>query len=107
MPATFLTLQKDQSSVLSRRHSAFTTLNRDANTGKHGNWEKVLNKVYYSLIPEDEQDTSSLPIGTGIHFLRGIIDAEKHVSNLKIRIPDTLCIANGSNLIMNGTQLHR
>jgi hypothetical protein len=102
MPTTFLTLQKDQSSVLSRRHSAFTIVNRDGSSSKHSNWEKVLNKVYYNLIPEDEQDASLLPVGTGIHFLRGLIDAEKHVSNLKIRIPDTLCIANGSNLIMNG-----
>ena len=107
MQTTFLTLQKEQSSVMSRRHSAFTIINRESNRSKNSSWEKVLNKVYYNLIPDDEQDTSCLPVGTGINFFRGLIDSEKQVKSLKIRVPDTLCVANGSNLIMNGMHLYR
>ena len=73
---------------------------------QNDNWDKTLKKVLYDLYPKYlpgcEQNLWRLWIGTGINFFSGLIQLQNFTSFLKIRIPITYCMINGSYILFNG-----
>ena len=103
----FITLQKDKRKNSFSRRLSILTHNKDKISEEEISWEKVLHKVYYSLIPNDEQNMSLLPIGSGISFYKGLINQESHLHSLQIKIPDTYCIIEGKAFLYNSTAIIR
>ena len=107
---TFLTLQPPDDKK-SQKSTILTQIPEEMRSKNSNVWEKIKKKVLYDLYPSQpeglEQDNSTLWMGTGINFFKGLLALEDSISKLKIPIPDTYCMIHGTYLMANGKTITR